>query len=571
VERHLPKVNVTGSNPVKRPQRLGRLAQPLSFHHIEEFGMRNRLLRLSWWHLVATLVLLMSIGLFIWKFDAFQVGTAFDDADYILLTKSLVSGPAYGFTNTPGLVVPTRFPFGWPVLLAPVYALTNGDLQALRLIALIFSIANVLFLLLGWRYLGLPNRTTGLLVAALYGLSSSVVAQVGIVMSEPAFLFFVLTGLALTMSQADRSKVSILGSACLGIALFFAFFLRTVGFVLVMALVGYLLWKRRWQTVTLAGAVLCVAIVFVVAVTPLRASDLFRIGEYDDQLQNPNEYGRTAVAAAILPRLQEGIQEYVLTIIPDALAPLIHASQTRALLGRLSLGFVPPLLAIALLALLLIGLWADFRRLGLAPTHLFVLGYLAVILVWPWRKERFLYPILPFLFALLLAGVTWLAQAIGRRLRPVPASWLQLLTVLLVVLWLGTLALRSVRLEGSLQHVPDLRVGTTWLREHAPPDALVIAEHPRVIYRYAERATAAFPNEVTASAKPASQQPTYVLLMPELRWRNDGLRSYSARTQQWADALTAPGSRAKMVFQDMLAKVLVFEIDSQALGQRNAQ
>lgn len=66
-------------------------------------------------------LLVLAAGLYLYRFDSFQVGTYMDDAQYVVLAKSLVQGPAYGLVSGPGPALPTRFPFGWPLLLAPAY------------------------------------------------------------------------------------------------------------------------------------------------------------------------------------------------------------------------------------------------------------------------------------------------------------------------------------------------------------------------------------------------------------------------------------------------------------------
>ena len=84
---------------------------------------------------VTALVLLIavSLGLYLWRFDSFQVGTYMDDAEYMVLSKSIAEGRDYGLINPPNEVLPTRYPFGWPLILAPVYALSGCITRFLRL------------------------------------------------------------------------------------------------------------------------------------------------------------------------------------------------------------------------------------------------------------------------------------------------------------------------------------------------------------------------------------------------------------------------------------------------------
>jgi hypothetical protein len=64
----------------------------------------------------------LALGVFLSlrDYQSYQVGFYQDDASYAVLTESLVRGPAYGYINEPGYPGPTRYPFGFPLILAPV-------------------------------------------------------------------------------------------------------------------------------------------------------------------------------------------------------------------------------------------------------------------------------------------------------------------------------------------------------------------------------------------------------------------------------------------------------------------
>ncbi len=59
-----------------------------------------------------------------------------DDAKYIVLSKSIVEGRHYGLINPPSQVEATRYPFGWPLILAPTYASFNGAFLPLKIVSL---------------------------------------------------------------------------------------------------------------------------------------------------------------------------------------------------------------------------------------------------------------------------------------------------------------------------------------------------------------------------------------------------------------------------------------------------
>ncbi len=135
-------------------------------------------------------------ALYLWRFDSFQVGTYMDDAQYVVLAESLAQGAQYGLVNQPSEVLPTRYPFGWPLLLSPIYALFGGDFQPLKMVSLLLTLGGVVVVALGWRQLGLLSPWIGIASAGLFAFSPLVVGHARMVMSEPAFLFVVLLALA---------------------------------------------------------------------------------------------------------------------------------------------------------------------------------------------------------------------------------------------------------------------------------------------------------------------------------------------------------------------------------------
>jgi hypothetical protein len=70
----------------------------------------------------------------------------------------------------------------------------------------------------------------------------------------------------------------------------------------------------------------------------------------------------------------------------------------------------------------LAGVWAAWKRWRLLP--IFVVCYLALLVIWPWPVTRFLTLILPFMYALLFVGAALLGSRVGPKLRiALPAAF----------------------------------------------------------------------------------------------------------------------------------------------------
>jgi len=114
-----------------------------------------------------------------------------------------------------------------------------------------------------------------------------------------------------------------------------------------------------------------------------------------------------------------------------------------------------------------------------------------------------------------------------------------------------------------LNHVRDFRVGSVWIKDNTPPDAVVVCEQPQAIYLYAQRATVQLQDDPSALADIVTRQnPVYLLIAPKLEWRHDGNLEYSAATQEVLKALQTDVLQGNLVFEDQKAMVRVFRLRS---------
>lgn len=526
--------------------------------------MQNRRCVLLYRAAVA-LVLLCSVSLYVWKFDYFQVGTYMDDAEYIALARSIAQGDDYGVSTGYGTVLPSRYPFGWPFMLAAVYVVSDGSLQSLKTLSLLVTVANTLLILRAWKVLGLPSRFVALAVASLYALSPLVVGHAGMLMSEPAFLLWALLLLILTAESGRDSWDRLLIWVGLGIAWVFAVYVRTIGLGLLVASLLYLVSKRRWMGLVTVASVSIATLALIVVLTAIDWHDLAGFGEYADQFRDPARWGQVGVATNVLHRAGQGVFEYGSIHLRDALIPFIGGPTSYRILRGIGLGFVPSLISLFVLGLVMLGFVLNAKVYGLLPTHVFVALYAAVALVWPWRGTRFLYGILPFLFAYLLIGGSALIQSLSQlaaRSGPLrgilakvgPAG---------VILLLCAHVLASAKIEHSLNHVRDFSVGTTWLRENTEPDAVIAAEQPAAIFLYAQRSTVDLPKEVgELQALRSHFNHLYVLIAPQLVWSEGRELRYSRNAQEMLDSLESGVVPATVVFQNEREMVRVYRLSA---------
>lgn len=171
-------------------------------------------------------------------YNSFQLGTYVDDASYAVLAQSIAFSDSYGLMNFPGEPLPTRYPFGFPLLLSPLARLFPQEPDALKTVSLIATLLNTALLFIEWPTLS-QNKSHwwGLIIAALYSLSPLVIGHTRMVMSEPAFTAFALLSLVMCEKYAAHKQSKPLGMVLLGVAVVFTSFIRTIGVALLLAVV----------------------------------------------------------------------------------------------------------------------------------------------------------------------------------------------------------------------------------------------------------------------------------------------------------------------------------------------
>ncbi|MGE5376798.1 MAG: hypothetical protein ACM3XO_17215, partial [Bacteroidota bacterium] len=158
-----------------------------------------------------------------------------DWAWYVLQAKSVLHGTIDQFLKTSAFtnaesttyVGPLAYPWGYPLLLVPAYALRGVHPLVLKLPGLFFFTAFlfVLFLLMRNR---LPE-TESLLIVALFAFSPLMLQFLDQILSDIPFLFFSTLSLWLMTKNGSPGT---LRNIAIGVCIFFVVFIRTTGILL---------------------------------------------------------------------------------------------------------------------------------------------------------------------------------------------------------------------------------------------------------------------------------------------------------------------------------------------------
>lgn len=374
--------------------------------------------------------------------------TGGDNAMYVSLAHALLTTGSYVELFDPAALPHTKYPPVFPALLAALIAFGARTWVALKSTAAVSTVAAVAF-----TYLWAARRVgpwAAFAVAMLLGGSSAVVYYSHWVLSDPVFLAFTMAALW-ALERAEGHRVARAGAGRVGPALgaggagaapgsedaasaggvwlalgvtaaALAYFTRSAGLPLVVALLGWLGWHRRWRALVAASVALGAPALW------WWARGLGAAGSYSTEFWMVDPYQPslgTIGIAALVPRAITNLGGYVLTHGP--------AGIVGARAGWVSL------LGIALTVAAIYG-WVRSARLRIGPAELFFPLYSGLILVWPvvWSGDRFALPLYALLFlygavavgdlrarVAPLAGNLAVAAALLAILLPAAASWVR--------------------------------------------------------------------------------------------------------------------------------------------------
>lgn len=336
-------------------------------------------------------------------------GVFYDDGIYLALARSLAEGQGYRLHYLPGAPAAVHYPFGYPLFLAALWKLWPTFPGNVLLLRGSNAVLMGVFAALAARYV-LPRLPAPKWIVALALVLACtaipVVAVATVVFAEP--LFLVLTAAACWCADAASSaqretpglrKVPalVLAAGCLAGA---AALTRSIGVAVIAGVVLTFLASHQRRLAGLAAAPAVVMLlpwliwvrVHAAEVDPLTAANY---GTYGDFLRQGGASWLSLASLGDIARPLAGIS------LPPV-GPL------RVLLGVLALGVL--LLGMARLAI-----------------HTPALGWMlwcygAIVVLWPYGPDRFIWGALPWLGVAFVAGAHRLVSWQPARWRRVVAG-----------------------------------------------------------------------------------------------------------------------------------------------------
>jgi hypothetical protein len=365
---------------------------------------------------------------------------------------------------------PRAYPPGFPLLLAPTYAIFGFDMWAFQVQMILMQLMALIVIYLLYRQeVALP---TALILVLMMGLSPYLISYKREIMSDVPFMLISLSFVLWVKHVYKRQHFdhwTILVAALLASA---GCLIRTVGFATLAALLISDLVRRRRPTRFTLWTIGCTVALVGGSRLLLGGGE----GSYLDQLTN----------------------YFPLIIWQNVGHYLVHCMKGFWAGPSLTLGeFAAPILWLTAVPLIIYGFIQRAWRSSLFM-ELFFLFHLGIILVWPSTQElRFLYPILPLFLLYAGIGFEGIVAQIGQRAN------LRAVRALTMVFAVGIVVIYTVRTskvivaEGPVADGPYTPAATglfQFVREDTAPEAIFVFRKPRVLSLYTQRSASAFPN-----------------------------------------------------------------------------
>ena len=416
--------------------------------------------------------------------EPLPIGVFYDDAQYLVLAKALATGQGYRFINLPGAPLATHFPPGYPAFLALLWRIAPAFPENVAL----FKFANaVLLAAVGALAGALARRTLGLTrpLAAAAALAGTVtipsLVLSSAVMSEPLFLALLIPLLvwAERVTMEEPAPGSLRRAALLGAAIAAVALVRTHGIALAGAVVlTYVARRRHREAAACAAATL-------IGISPW----LLWVATHNDALP-PLVRGAYGSYTAWLVAGWRAWGVHLLSVtVPDNVAT-IGMTVVRSIMPKASVR-ADALVGGAFALFTAIGVAVAWRRMRV--TTLFVAGYLAIVLVWPFSPLRFVWGIWPLVMLFPAAGLAAAWQsALVRQHRLARGG----VAALAAVVALGIIAFNVQGYANAWWssnarfHARRVLPQLAWVAKATSPNDVVASDAEAAVYLYTGRRAA---------------------------------------------------------------------------------
>lgn len=396
-----------------------------------------------------------------------------DFASYIMQAQSILNGTTDEFVQHNSFTIfesssqvgPVAYPWGYPLILTPAYALKGNHPLALKLPGVLFYAGFLvcLYMLMNLRL----THTDSLLITGLFAVNPLLLGFLDYIGSDIPFLFFSTLTLWLMLRNGNNGAKEFVAIGC---AAAFAFFIRTTGFLLLVSFFAWQvieLWRNRTET-SIKNKLSNI----------VRSSIAFGALWFVFTLLFPSG------GEAYLAQYQGFRTETAIGFVEAYFHVFIQFFGEHLIWGIIYYGLV---------VFFLIGVWAN-RKEDLLLILFFVL-WMIVLITWPsWQGARFIFPLLPIFIYFTFQGMKFVLSKLSATSMQVGQSVVYGFWSLVAIIFL---------VNSSLSAYTNLQAGRAingpydpfskevyqYIREETPEDSVVVFFKPRAMRLMTSRDT----------------------------------------------------------------------------------
>jgi hypothetical protein len=400
------------------------------------------------------LILIFLALLYLISMNWVDIGWFNDDAVYIVCSKALVTGQGYRHIEDPA-APPGRYPFGFPLLLAPFVAFLYSKVYYLKFLALFFSLASVYMV---YRYFKLHTASSlfAASIAFSFGLNPTVLELSSSVMSDLPYLFFSFLALHLLKSDEQSTDGRYGRMIVASLVLSFCNWVRSPGLTLVAAAVLVLLARKSYVKMLIVAAIFSLS---TIPLTLLSSS----LSYYSEKHFN------SAWALSLAQEVFANLKFYLYNSF--------YLLQGHHFLTSINAIWKAPFI------IMVFGLWfygfiIVLKERKSAFLSAYFLLYMAAILLYPSANRRFIIPLLPLLYYFLLMGARALAGEKKMKIVLLAASIVIALANAYpdLIIAKGSMGVKSGRIPFSQAY--------GWINEYVEKTSIIMSDHPPCLFLY---------------------------------------------------------------------------------------
>jgi len=448
------------------------------------------------------LFLLIYIVLSLLLFDP-KLFTGGDNAIYVILAESIISGKGYRDIYLPEEPPHTQYPFGFPLLLSVPLLIFGQNLLALKFFVLLTGLGSFYFM---YRIGESVFREKINFIMAFYLSMPAVIEYNHRILSEMPFLCFSLGALYFFMKARELRSLFYYISFIFAT---YAFLIRTAGIALILGMMLFLLIIKQYKYFSIF------LFIFLAVFVPwyIRNTSISHGNAYIEQLLAKDPYqielGRVHFHELLI-RIWHNFCLYSFAGLPVTLLTILKGK--TGLLIMVS-GYILTLFTI-------IGVIIRYKRVDIM--EFYFLFAVFILCIWPrvWTSERLLISILPIIVIYLFLGLFWLSKEIKLNyiISVACAIFIFLNLLSLIPQVKNALANNSAYMKGdkySGYETDWLHYFMTieWINKNIPKDKIIMARKPEYVYLLSKHKSFLWPRTTDRhKVKEAVERSDYIII-----------------------------------------------------------